>query len=421
MKKLFFAVCALCACAGFAQDKTLEWVKRDLEKARIEYAAFQKTRESGRAELLGKLKSASADVAAERARISGIAERDAEMASLSEKSKFLDALSAEILSTSADLSKSFGLRQSSAFSIPEIVDVSERAIVEARGRVFEPLKLREAEARIPKGSEKLSGKFFRVGAQRYFVSGERAGFLSEDFVLYGEKYAPRIRDFADGKIRRIPVDMSGGTMLELERVKRGFADEVRLGGVWIYPILFFGILSAAVFIVKLARFARIRRAPKTAVAKIMRAIESGDDSAAARIASRAGYPYGGMLSELVRSRKLSAPMLEEISYEYMLSAGERLFSGLSVLSVSAAVSPLFGLLGTVTGIIRIFSDLSFRSAEQAQFISEGISEALITTEYGLVVAIPAFVAHALLSRRAKAVLSDMEKLASSFISGNSKK
>ena len=91
---------------------------------------------------------------------------------------------------------------------------------------------------------------------------------------------------------------------------------------------------------------------------------------------------------------------------------------LSVLSVTAAVSPLFGLLGTVTGIIKTFGDLSFHGAGEAQFISAGISEALITTEYGLVVAIPAFIAHAILSRRAKSVLADMEKLASGFVSSN---
>ena len=102
----------------------------------------------------------------------------------------------------------------------------------------------------------------------------------------------------------------------------------------------------------------------------------------------------------------------------MLSAGEKLFSGLSVLSVSAAVAPLLGLLGTVTGIIKTFGDLSFSGAGQAEFISAGISEALITTEYGLVVAIPAYVAHAIFSRRAKSVLSDMEKIASSYLSGN---
>ena len=165
-------------------------------------------------------------------------------------------------------------------------------------------------------------------------------------------------------------------------------------------------------------FIFIRRAPKDAVKKITMALADGDVEKAKKIASATGYPYSNLLEELVQSRNLQTSLLEEISYEHMLSAGEKLFGGLSVLSVTSAVAPLFGLLGTVTGIIKTFGDLSARSAEQAQFISAGISEALITTEYGLIVAIPAFVVHAILSRRAKGILSDMEKLASSFLATN---
>ena len=104
-----------------------------------------------------------------------------------------------------------------------------------------------------------------------------------------------------------------------------------------------------------------------------------------------------------------------------MSAEGRLFSGLSVLSVAAAVAPLFGLLGTVTGIIKTFSDLAERGAERAQFISAGIGEALITTEYGLIVAIPAFVLHAVLSRRARGVVADMEKIAADFAAADKKR
>ena len=123
---------------------------------------------------------------------------------------------------------------------------------------------------------------------------------------------------------------------------------------------------------------------------------------------------------MAASGGMSAQSMEEAAYESMLGAGEKLFRWLSVLSVTAAVAPLFGLLGTVTGIIKTFADLSERGAEQAQHISEGIGEALITTEYGLAVAIPAFVAHAILSRRAKGIMADMEKLASTFVASRGK-
>ena len=98
----------------------------------------------------------------------------------------------------------------------------------------------------------------------------------------------------------------------------------------------------------------------------------------------------------------------------------RVSSSKVVAAVSAAISPLLGLLGTVTGIIKTFGDLSVYGAGNPQLMSGGISEALITTEFGLMVAIPSFVLHAVLSRRGKAILSDMEKAASEYISKNCK-
>lgn len=89
-----------------------------------------------------------------------------------------------------------------------------------------------------------------------------------------------------------------------------------------YPILFFGILSAAVCAVKFVAFAFIRRAPKNVVKKILACCARGGEGDALKLASRSGYPYSILLSELVKSRNLDASLIEEISYEHMLSAGE---------------------------------------------------------------------------------------------------
>lgn len=285
-------------------------------------------------------------------------------------------------------------------------------------KLFNPLVPAPFSAKPAKSREKVAGGAFRVGAFGYFVSPARAGFLDSSGVLYGEKFAPEIRAFFAGESNVLPADVSGGGLLAAEKNSRGIAEEISLGGVWMYPILFLGFLSAVVFAYKLAYFARVRRAPEGIARRVKELLARSDEDGALAAAGSAGYPYSRLLLDLARSRGLPRAALEEVSYESMLEAGERLFSGLSVLSVSAAVAPLLGLLGTVTGIIKTFGDLSFSGAGQAQFISAGISEALITTEYGLVVAIPAYVAHAVFSRRAKSVLSDMEKLASSYLSGD---
>ena len=83
----------------------------------------------------------------------------------------------------------------------------------------------------------------------------------------------------------------------------------------------------------------------------------------------------------------------------------------------AATSPLLGLLGTVTGMIKTFKLITVFGTGDARSLSSGISEALITTEFGLFVAIPALIIHALLLRKTKGVLASMEQTAVAFKNG----
>jgi len=87
---------------------------------------------------------------------------------------------------------------------------------------------------------------------------------------------------------------------------------------------------------------------------------------------------------------------------------------LSALSVGAVVSPLLGLLGTVTGMIHTFGLISIFGTGDARLLSGGISEALVTTEAGLVVAIPLLLLHAFLSRRVRGITDGLETSAVAF-------
>jgi biopolymer transport protein ExbB len=92
-------------------------------------------------------------------------------------------------------------------------------------------------------------------------------------------------------------------------------------------------------------------------------------------------------------------------------------SYLPFISLTAAAAPLLGLLGTVTGMITTFNMISLFGTGDPRTMSSGISEALITTEYGLIISIPALLLHAFLSRRVKTVLGSMEQSSISFING----
>ena len=93
---------------------------------------------------------------------------------------------------------------------------------------------------------------------------------------------------------------------------------------------------------------------------------------------------------------------------------------LETLGTIAAISPLLGLLGTVTGIINTFKLITVFGSGDVKTLSGGISEALITTEFGLIVAIPSLLLHAFLSRKARGVVNEMEKAAVAFINQVSK-
>lgn len=416
-----FAAAAVCACAcAFASDlKTSAY--ESARAAEGELAEFGRVRAEKISEKRAELDALSAQIRALRGREEALRSALAERASLASASAFCDSRAGELAADIGEFSASFFpasapfAPRSSAAECLQKLESESGAWLE---KLFNPLAPAPFSAKLPGSREKIAGKMFRVGAFEYFVSPTRAGFLDSSGVLYGEKFAPEIRAFFAGESNVLPADVSGGAIFAADRNARDIFEEISLGGIWMYPILFLGFLSAAVFAYKLAYFARVRRAPEGIARRVKELLARSDEDGALEAARSAGYPYSRLLFDLARSRGLPRAALEEVSYESMLEAGERLFSGLSVLSVSAAVAPLLGLLGTVTGIIKTFGDLSFSGAGQAQFISAGISEALITTEYGLVVAIPAYVAHAVFSRRAKSVLSDMEKLASSYLSGD---
>ena len=93
----------------------------------------------------------------------------------------------------------------------------------------------------------------------------------------------------------------------------------------------------------------------------------------------------------------------------------RMQSMLPFVAISAAAAPLLGLLGTVTGIMNTFSMIEIYGTGDVKTLSGGISEALITTEYGLIVAIPSLLLHAYLASKARKISNRMETTGIAFL------
>jgi biopolymer transport protein ExbB len=95
-------------------------------------------------------------------------------------------------------------------------------------------------------------------------------------------------------------------------------------------------------------------------------------------------------------------------YAALLEQRNRLERWLGSIAMTASVAPLLGLLGTVSGMITTFKAMTLFGAGDPRVVSGGIAEALITTELGLVVAIPALLAHALMSRKVRSDFAQLE-------------
>jgi biopolymer transport protein ExbB len=158
------------------------------------------------------------------------------------------------------------------------------------------------------------------------------------------------------------------------------------------------------------------RTPSNArVRAVMAAVAAGDKAKAVALSAKLPGPMGRMLREGTASLGGPREAAEEQMYEVMHRTQLKLQSLLPFIAISAAAAPLLGLLGTVTGIMNTFSLITIYGTGDVKTLSSGISEALITTEYGLIVAIPSLLLHAYLSSKAKKIVNRLETTGISFV------
>ena len=146
-------------------------------------------------------------------------------------------------------------------------------------------------------------------------------------------------------------------------------------------------------------------------------VNAGEETEALNETAGVHHPAARILAKGIKSRNLPAEDLEEVLYETFLEAQPPLQRGLPFIAIASATAPLLGLLGTVTGMIHTFQRITIFGTGDTRSLTSGISEALVTTEVGLIVAIPALIAHALLSRKIQGIRSTMEMTSLAFLNG----
>lgn len=316
-------------------------------------------------------------------------------------------------SLSATLSKEKGDRASSFSAYLELAEFSTTALLRQAGGLAY-----SGDAIVPPEGVRESGTFWTFGPVLYF-RGEKgsSGFLDKSYERLADSSIeltpdsvkrntpPRLliaNTSTSGLIQKslasssgssvlIPLDPSLGKALVIEGSDPTLWEEMQKGGIWIYPILFFAVASILIALFKSFQVLRIPfpHGPVT-------------------LAGNFGGPFELLRKTAQGYRGKKPEILEEILYEIIIDCQARLEKGIPLIAITAAIAPLLGLLGTVTGMIDVFRQITnFANPENSE-LARGISEALVTTKFGLITAIPSLIAHALLSRRLQGLVSKME-------------
>ena len=218
----------------------------------------------------------------------------------------------------------------------------------------------------------------------------------------------------DSAFVNVPVDVLLSTELSSELAnhqettwKDDLMEFFRNGGILMYPIV---TLFGLGLLVALWRFLWLLTAGfgGLSTGRTLKALRKGDLETARAQVKQAHGKVGRVLKTVLLKDYSGREAGEKALEELFAREVPKIESGLTWISVFAATAPLLGLLGTVMGMIELFDVITMHGTSDPKLLAGGISIALVTTEAGLIVAIPLQLIHTFLTNRADSLRSRME-------------
>lgn len=186
-------------------------------------------------------------------------------------------------------------------------------------------------------------------------------------------------------------------------------DLFQRGGLLMWIIAACSVGALAVLLERLWSLRRARVVPRNFIVTIRELLSQGKTSDALVLSQNHSASIAAVVSATIKHASGGRAAMKEAAEEVGRREAVSLERFLGVIGTVAAIAPLLGLLGTVTGMIRVFQDVTTRGVGNPADLASGIWEALITTAYGLMVAIPALVVYRYLLSRADSLVMEMEE------------
>ncbi|WP_047012059.1 MotA/TolQ/ExbB proton channel family protein [Spongiibacter sp. IMCC21906] len=184
---------------------------------------------------------------------------------------------------------------------------------------------------------------------------------------------------------------------------------VKAGGWLMLPIILSSIIAVAICVERFLELNPEKVAPKNLLNQVWKWLSNKKLDAEKMRELRRGSALGQILAAGLSNAKYGREVMKESIEDAASHVIHGLERYLNALGTIAAVAPLLGLLGTVLGMIRVFTDIMIQGSGNTAVLAGGISEALITTASGLCVAIPAMIMHRYFLRRIDALVVTLEQ------------
>ncbi len=252
----------------------------------------------------------------------------------------------------------------------------------------------------------------RIGVFTFFSEGNYLRYLPEtqDLVELARQPVPRLQEIARefenadaNEWQPAVVDPTRGAIMALLVQTPDLKERIQQGG-WIgYIIITLGVIG---LLIALVRFVLLFRAERGVRQQQKQATPDNKN------------PLGRILSVYDEKHADDVETLQLKLDEAILRETPSIERGLVTLAILAAVAPMLGLLGTVSGMIETFQSITLFGTGDPKLMSGGISQALVTTELGLAVAIPILLIHSALSSKSNRLIQILDEESASIVARN---
>jgi len=189
-------------------------------------------------------------------------------------------------------------------------------------------------------------------------------------------------------------------------------DWLARGGIFVFPVLVFSVLALGIFLERLWMLRRSQIIPEDKLKSVENLVLRSQIAEARARCQQIHAPVARILLAGLNHHGASRLLVQEAMEERGKAEALDLKKYLGLLQTIASVCPLLGLLGTVSGMIKVFDAISMVGVGNPGYLATGISEALISTAVGLSVAIPAYMAQRYLAGRSERFIHSLEEYSS---------